>query len=327
MSTVAENLTILRDHYSSIISQSKELPLNEKALQIAYTWAFKRYRNRLSPETVTVVRGLLGSSGSLTPVGIHSVVLDLQSREEFPPLPNPAGSLIHPGPDESLALQQGPDEPQHVMSSHLQQEKQQGVSMCPPSGVTDHLSQVVDEVQAARSPFSVHFSLEFSANSTTHDILSSADSSETITSITGFNNDVLPLSPSDETCSPKHFVPPSLSTTARGPIEHHCNAVIMANDTETRDGEMKRVGKCVQVNSTGSPLSDPYNNIISITNPSVSSGQRDEGEQVDDADVHRGDNAVSPYEGRECNNPVMCFPTYHITQSSRKVQGWSILIS
>lgn len=287
-------MTTLKDHYSSIILQSKELPVNDRALQIANSWAFKSYKNRLSSGTITLVRELLGPSESPTPAAINPMLLDLQSSEEFPPLPSSTGPLIHPTPDHSLTSLVNTGNPQHVMPSHLQHEKQQGVRTPPPSGVIDHPSQAVDGTQTSRLTFSIPFSLDFSSDSTSQEIPSPADSCRSTTSITGDNDHALPLVPSDEACSPKHFVPSCPCTTSCWPVEHHCSEVMTPNN-----GEMKNEGKSVQVNSTGPSYSDPHININSFLNinPSASAGHRENGEQADDVHVRDEDNVVSSHEG------------------------------
>lgn len=108
------NLTILQDHYLTIILEFKHSPFDETALHIAIGWARKRYAARLTQLTTEAVRSLLECSSdpshisdSLPPSPVESLEegpppeLDLGSEEAFPPLPRPQGSLLHSRPVQS----------------------------------------------------------------------------------------------------------------------------------------------------------------------------------------------------------------------------------
>lgn len=103
-----DNLFTLREHYQQIILELSKLPLNDLAFQVAADWTLKRYGGRLSPNTNKTVKAILtipppdDTTHSSIPVSMSdsfsdselqedppatSGGLDLESRDQFPPLP------------------------------------------------------------------------------------------------------------------------------------------------------------------------------------------------------------------------------------------------
>lgn len=204
---LVENLKNLQNHYSSNILHLKDLPENKKALQIALTWASKRYKGRLTPETITLIKDSVKPPVDPMSPSIEAVVLDLQSKEEFPPLPKPAGKSTISAVNQPLISQRTIVSHQQGRSPLLQPgefygDTQSGSStsgptgkgsegtafdiplhppppcMSPPPVVDVPFCQVTDATQSSMSPFMVNYSLgSFSDSMNSNKDLSLSESS------------------------------------------------------------------------------------------------------------------------------------------------------
>ncbi len=145
------NMTILRDHYTTLMSSLHNIPNNPQAFQIATGWAKKRFHNRLSPSTLHTVENNIGT----------------QQTNPQPPLqphdPPPPSSLLHQKhtrieeeknlspqaqpttPPSRLSFPQQPKPRREIRLPSIPETPEEEFPDLPPAEAPDQLSQFLSK--------------------------------------------------------------------------------------------------------------------------------------------------------------------------------------